>query len=74
MLKLDGDLVEGVVDFAFLEDSAEFAGWTVVDFKTDREFATTSNRLHSPGDRLFCRDTCRDGAAFAGDPADYLTR
>ena len=40
----DGGLVEGVVDLAFLEDTPEFAGWTVVDFKTDREFATSSDR------------------------------
>ena len=40
----DGGLVEGVVDLAFMEDTAEFAGWTVVDFKTDREFATSSDR------------------------------
>ena len=43
-LTLDGGLVEGVVDLAFMEDRAEFAGWTVVDFKTDREFATSSER------------------------------
>jgi ATP-dependent exoDNAse (exonuclease V) beta subunit len=30
----DGSLVEGVLDLAFLEKGA----WTVVDFKTDREF------------------------------------
>jgi ATP-dependent helicase/nuclease subunit A len=30
----DGSLVEGVLDLAFLEKDA----WTVVDFKTDREF------------------------------------
>ena len=40
----DGGLVEGVVDVAFLEDLHETAGWTVVDFKTDREFATSSAR------------------------------
>ena len=40
----DGGLVEGVVDLAFMEDRAEFAGGTVVDFKTDREFATSSDR------------------------------
>ena len=40
----DGSLVEGVVDLAFREDTPEFAGWTVVDFKTDREFATSSDR------------------------------
>jgi hypothetical protein len=26
------------------DDTAEFAGWTVVDFKTDREFEETSDR------------------------------
>jgi hypothetical protein len=34
----DGTLAEGVVDLAFLEDGPDFAGWTVVDFKTDLEF------------------------------------
>lgn len=38
----DGSLVEGVVDLAFREDTPDFAGWTVVDFKTDREFAGSS--------------------------------
>jgi ATP-dependent helicase/nuclease subunit A len=33
----DGTLVEGVVDLAFREQTPDFAGWTVVDFKTDRE-------------------------------------
>ncbi len=33
----DGTLIEGVVDLAFAEGSPEFNGWTVVDFKTDRE-------------------------------------
>jgi ATP-dependent exoDNAse (exonuclease V) beta subunit len=36
----DGTLVEGVVDLAF----TEAAGWTVVDFKTDREFEDASDR------------------------------
>jgi ATP-dependent helicase/nuclease subunit A len=40
----DGSLAEGTVDLAFREDPAEFVGWTVVDFKTDREFAASSNR------------------------------
>jgi ATP-dependent helicase/nuclease subunit A len=26
-----------VVDLAFREEAADFTGWTVVDFKTDRE-------------------------------------
>lgn len=39
MLELDDHtIVEGVVDLAFRERTAEFDGWTVVDFKTDREF------------------------------------
>jgi ATP-dependent exoDNAse (exonuclease V) beta subunit len=40
----DGSLVEGVVDLAFREDTPDFNGWTVLDFKTDREFATSSDR------------------------------
>jgi len=40
----DGSLVEGVVDLAFREDTDEFRGWTVVDFKTDREFGTASDQ------------------------------
>jgi ATP-dependent helicase/nuclease subunit A len=31
-----GSLVEGVVDLAFREETSDFVGWTVVDFKTDR--------------------------------------
>jgi ATP-dependent helicase/nuclease subunit A len=45
LLTLDnGSLVEGVVDLAFREDTPDFIGWTVLDFKTDREFATSSDR------------------------------
>jgi ATP-dependent exoDNAse (exonuclease V) beta subunit len=40
----DGGLVEGVIDLTFRDDTPEFAGWTVVDFKTDREFEETSDR------------------------------
>jgi ATP-dependent exoDNAse (exonuclease V) beta subunit len=40
----DGSLVEGVVDLAFREDASDFAGWTVVDFKTDSEVAEFSAR------------------------------
>ena len=32
----DGTMIEGVVDLAF----EEAGGWTVVDYKTDREMAT----------------------------------
>jgi len=45
LLRLDdGSLVEGTVDLAFQEDTSDFVGWTVVDFKTDREFEATSER------------------------------
>ena len=45
LLTLDGgSLIEGVVDLAFREDTPDFIGWTVLDFKTDREFATSSDR------------------------------
>jgi ATP-dependent helicase/nuclease subunit A len=45
MLTLDdGSLVEGVIDLALREETPEFAGWTVVDFKTDREFEETPDR------------------------------
>ena len=40
----DGGLVKGVIDLAFRDDTPEFPGWTVVDFKTNREFEETSNR------------------------------
>ena len=41
----DGSLIEGVVDLAFREDRSDFSGWTVVDFKTDREFAASARYL-----------------------------
>jgi ATP-dependent exoDNAse (exonuclease V) beta subunit len=48
LLRLDdGSLVEGVVDLAFREDVPEFTGWTVLDFKTDREFETSSDRYET---------------------------
>ena len=34
----DGTLLEGVVDLAYREEAADLTEWTVVDFKTDREF------------------------------------
>jgi ATP-dependent helicase/nuclease subunit A len=45
LLRADGgSLVEGVVDLAFQHEAPDFAGWTVVDFKTDREFEGSSDR------------------------------
>ena len=40
----DGSLVGGVVDLAFREETLDFVGWTVVDFKTDREFDGSPDR------------------------------
>lgn len=40
----DGRVVEGVLDLAFEENTTDFTGWTVVDFKTDREFAAASDQ------------------------------
>jgi ATP-dependent exoDNAse (exonuclease V) beta subunit len=40
----NGTLIEGVIDLAFQEEEPTFAGWTVVDFKTDREFDRSSER------------------------------
>ena len=37
-------VVEGVVDLAFREGVGELTGWTVVDFKTDREIAGVSDQ------------------------------
>jgi ATP-dependent helicase/nuclease subunit A len=42
--RADGTLIEGVVDLAFREQTPEFAGWTVVDFKTDREIETSQDQ------------------------------
>jgi ATP-dependent exoDNAse (exonuclease V) beta subunit len=45
LLRLDdGSLAEGVVDLAFPDDEPGSGGWTVVDFKTDREFALAAER------------------------------
>jgi ATP-dependent helicase/nuclease subunit A len=40
----DGTLVEGVADLAFRETTPDFDGWTVVDFKTDREFESSQSQ------------------------------
>jgi ATP-dependent exoDNAse (exonuclease V) beta subunit len=43
----DGVLIEGVVDLAFRETTPEFNGWTVVDFKTDREIEKAENQYRA---------------------------
>jgi ATP-dependent exoDNAse (exonuclease V) beta subunit len=43
----DGTLIEGVVDLAFQENTSEFQGWTVVDFKTDREIEKAENQYRA---------------------------
>jgi len=40
----DRSIVEGVIDLAFRDETADFTGWTVVDFKTDRELEESSDR------------------------------
>jgi ATP-dependent helicase/nuclease subunit A len=48
-----GSLVEGVVDLAFREETPDFVGWTVVDFKTDRELDGSVDRYLGQV-RLYC--------------------
>ncbi len=43
----DGLLIEGVVDLTFQEQTPEFNGWTVVDFKTDREIEKSENQYRA---------------------------
>jgi ATP-dependent exoDNAse (exonuclease V) beta subunit len=43
----NGMLIEGVVDLAFQEITPEFNGWTVVDFKTDREIEKAENQYRA---------------------------
>jgi ATP-dependent exoDNAse (exonuclease V) beta subunit len=43
----DRTLIEGVVDLAFQETTPEFQGWTVVDFKTDREIEKAENQYRA---------------------------
>jgi ATP-dependent exoDNAse (exonuclease V) beta subunit len=43
----DGSLIEGVIDLAFQEITPEFQGWTVVDFKTDREIEKAENQYRA---------------------------
>jgi len=43
----EGGLVERVIDLAFCDDTPDFAGWTFVDFKADREFQETSRYTRS---------------------------
>jgi hypothetical protein len=57
----DGSLVEGIVDLAFCEDTSDFVGWTIVDFKTDRKVEAMSGFIaqvkvysEARGDRFAC--------------------
>jgi ATP-dependent exoDNAse (exonuclease V) beta subunit len=43
----DGTLMEGVIDLAFQDITPEFQGWTVVDFKTDREIEKAENQYRA---------------------------
>ncbi|WP_316173012.1 UvrD-helicase domain-containing protein [Bradyrhizobium sp. SZCCHNRI2049] len=44
MLVQDQTIAEGVIDLAFRDETPDFAGWTVVDFKTDRELSEARDR------------------------------
>jgi ATP-dependent exoDNAse (exonuclease V) beta subunit len=39
----DGSIAEGVLDLAFREQTSDFDGWSIVDFKTDQEFSTAAS-------------------------------
>jgi ATP-dependent helicase/nuclease subunit A len=43
----DATLIEGVVDLAFQESTPDFKGWTIVDFKTDREIEKAENQYRA---------------------------
>ena len=59
----DGSLVEGTVDLAFYEDTPDFVGWTVVDFKTDRKVEAMS--VYITQVRVYSEAVC----AATGSPA-----
>ena len=59
----DGSLVEGTVDLAFYEDTPDFVGWTVVDFKTDRKVEAMS--VYFTQVRVYSEALC----AATGSPA-----
>jgi len=61
LLEPDGTIVEGVVDLAFYEAGA---GWTVVDFKTDVEWACEETRMPAKSTRTRARF-----ATATGEPA-----
>ncbi len=39
----DGSIAEGVLDLAFREQTSDYDGWSVVDFKTDQEFSIAAS-------------------------------
>jgi hypothetical protein len=44
MRREDGTLIEGVIGLAFQEKGPDFTGWSVVDFKADREVEKSRDR------------------------------
>ena len=50
----DGSLVEGIIDLAFRESTADGVVWTVVDFKTDRD-PTKAEAIYERQVSLYCR-------------------
>ena len=66
----DGTLIEGVVDLAFQEITPEFNGWTVVDFKTDREIEQAENQYRAQVAAYV--EGCPCGNRVAGPKLSYL--
>jgi ATP-dependent exoDNAse (exonuclease V) beta subunit len=50
----DGSIAEGVLDLAFREQTSDFDGWSIVDFKTDQEFSTEASHYIAQVDLYVC--------------------
>ena len=55
MMMQGENLVEGVADLTFREELPEFTGWTIVDFKTDRELLDATSDRYIRQVRLYSR-------------------
>jgi ATP-dependent exoDNAse (exonuclease V) beta subunit len=55
MIKQGESLIEGVADLAFREELSDFVGWTVVDFKTDRELLEDTSDRYVKQVQLYSR-------------------
>ena len=55
LLVQDQTVAEGIVDVAFREETPDFAGWTVVDFKTDRELLDEASERYVRQVQMYSR-------------------